>query len=772
MAKSLELETGISTGWTENGGLFIADNAERLAEYQRLATIGKFFDIESKVLTPAQTKELYPLINPNDVLGALYSPGDGTIDPSGWVSALAKASRGNGAHIYENTPVVQIETQPSTFGRQITGVRTKSGHLIKTKTVVNCAGVWANKVADLVNVQVPLCAMHHAYVVTERIDGIQNMPNIRDHDASVYLKVQGDVLQVGGYERNPVYWKEIQDDFAFSLFDLDWDAFGSHIEGAVNRVPVIGTIGIRSTVCGPESFTPDHKALLGQVPSVKGFFLGCGFNSAGIMLAGGCGSELAKWVVNGYPELDMLSYDINRFHPSMGRNRQWVEETSHESYAKNYAIVFPQDEPLAGRNLRIDPLFKQMKDANCVFQMRHGWERPGYFTLNSAAVQPYDFYESYGYEAHQNYRYRDEIQGNNTFGWPKNFDLVAQEVLACRNQAVVFNQSYFGKFIVSGPDAPSAMDWICTNNLQKPVGTVVYTNMCSENGCVQCDLTVSRIGEEEYYIAAGGTTATHDLEWIRQSIAAKGLKNYSIQDITDHLGLLSLQGPESRALMSCLAPNTDFSDEGFPFSTTQMIKIGKYHVRAIRLTFVGELGWELHIPKEACAFVYQEMMKLGRISNAGYHAIDSMSAEKGYKHYHEDLRADDTPLEAGLGFICKLKTSIDFCGRDALEKQKSKGLKKKLSCFTLDQHFPLHGGEAIWRNNECVGFIRRASFGHSIGKSIGYGYIHSESISKSFLNSGKYEIEILNQTRVPATFHPKVLFDPRNDRPKGIYSLE
>uniref|UniRef100_A0A8C4LNW4 Sarcosine dehydrogenase n=1 Tax=Equus asinus asinus TaxID=83772 RepID=A0A8C4LNW4_EQUAS len=330
VSRDLEEETGLHTGWIQNGGLFIASNRQRLDEYKRLMSLGKAYGVESHVLSPAETKALYPLMNVDDLYGTLYVPQDGTMDPAGTCTTLARAATARGAQVIENCPVTGIRVRTDDFGvRRVAAVETEHGS-IQTPCVVNCAGVWAGAVGRMAGVKVPLVAMHHAYVVTERIEGIQNMPNVRDHDASVYLRLQGDALSVGGYEANPIFWEEVSDKFAFGLFDLDWDVFTQHIEGAINRVPVLEKTGVKSTVCGPESFTPDHKPLMGEAPELRGFFLGCGFNSAGMMLGGGCGQELAHWIVHGRPEKDMYGYDIRRFHHSLTDHRRWIRERSHE----------------------------------------------------------------------------------------------------------------------------------------------------------------------------------------------------------------------------------------------------------------------------------------------------------------------------------------------------------------------------------------------------------------------------------------------------------
>ncbi|XP_054545182.1 sarcosine dehydrogenase, mitochondrial isoform X6 [Talpa occidentalis] len=424
VSRDLEQETGLHTGWIQNGGLFIASNRQRLDEYKRLMSLGKAYGVESHVLGPEETKALYPLMNVDDLYGTLYVPHDGTMDPAGTCTTLTRAATARGAQVIENCPVTGIRVRTDDFGvRRVAAVETEHG-TIQTPCVVNCAGVWAGAVGRMAGVKVPLVAMHHAYVVTERIEGIQNMPNVRDHDASVYLRLQGDALSVGGYENNPIFWEEVSDKFAFGLFDLDWDVFTQHIEGAINRVPVLEKTGIKSTVCGPESFTPDHKPLMGEAPELRGFFLGCGFNSAGMMLGGGCGQELAHWIIHGRPEKDMYGYDIRRFHHSLTDHRRWVRERSHESYAKNYSVVFPHDEPLAGRNMRTDALHQELLARGCVFQERHGWERPGWFSpRGTAPVLDYDYYGAYGNQRRGGDAYSQLLGEEYTFDFPPHHDV-------------------------------------------------------------------------------------------------------------------------------------------------------------------------------------------------------------------------------------------------------------------------------------------------------------------------------------------------------------
>uniref|UniRef100_A0A3Q1ETL4 Sarcosine dehydrogenase, mitochondrial n=1 Tax=Acanthochromis polyacanthus TaxID=80966 RepID=A0A3Q1ETL4_9TELE len=787
VCKYLEEETGLHTGWIQNGGVFVASNKQRLDEYKRLMSLGKVYGIESHVLSPAETKDLYPLMNTDDLYGTLYVPTDGTMDPAGTCTALSRAASARGATVIENCPVTGIQVRTDDLGvKKVKAVETAHG-TIETPCVVNCAGAWATKLGEMAGVKVPLVAMHHAYVVTERIEGIQNMPNVRDHDASVYLRLQGDALSVGGYEHNPIFWDEVSDKFAFSLFDLDWDVFMQHIEGAVNRVPVLEQTGIKSTVCGPESFTADHKPLMGEAPEVRGYFLGCGFNSAGMMLGGGCGRELAHWVIHGRPEKDMYGYDIRRFHNSLTGNSRWLRERSHESYAKNYSVVFPFDEPLASRNMRRDPLHQVLTEQGCVFQERHGWERPGWFNKDGPApLKDYDYYGSYDIKKNVNYKYNELLNKEYTFGFPPHHDVIKSECLSCRHSVAVFDMSYFGKFYLTGPDAKKAADWLFTADVNKKPGSTVYTCMLNKRGGAEADLTVSRLeagaanlplapesNGDAYYLAIGGGVAEHNWNHIRSVLQDQGFR-CQLTDHSEDMGMISIQGPKSREVLQEVL-DTDLSNEAFPFSSHKVVNAAGHQVRAMRLSFVGELGWELHIPKDSCLPVYNAVMAAGAkhgIINSGYRAIDSLSIEKGYRHWHADLRPDDTPLEAGLAFTCKLKSSIPFQGRDRLEKQKEEGLRRRIVCFTTDEKVPMFGLEAIFRNGVPVGHLRRADYGFFIDKTIAYGYIRNPDggvVSADFIKSGEFTLERMGVV-YKAKAHLKSPFDPENKRVKGIYA--
>ncbi|CAE8692195.1 unnamed protein product [Polarella glacialis] len=813
MCKQLEEETEISS-WTENGGLFVATNKERLAEYQRFAETGKYFGIESQVLSPAEVKEVHPLLRVDDVYGGIYSPGDGTIDPTGITNAYAKAARKLGAGIYENVEVSGIEveeyfTPGGAQSKRIQAVTTACGARIATKVVVNAGGCWANAVAAMAGVEIPLRAMKHAMVLTEPLPGMhKGLPNVRDHDLSVYLKTQGDSMAIGGYEQNPEFW-DADPKFAFGLFELDYDTFGQNLAGHIQRCPQIETTGIKTTVCGPESFTPDHKPLMGPHPGLRGLYHACGFNSMGMMLGGGAGREITKWIMTGSPEVDLFSFDCSRFHPDTTANARWVKDRTHESYAKTYAIVFPHDEALAGRGMRKSAFHDELVARGCVHQARHGFERPGWFDASmkpgSQVPKPYDYYGAYeegawrlcekdqeeGIPKHEEHLYNDLIEKDLTFSWPASHHIVAEEVRATREGVAFFDQSYFGKLFLRGPDADQAVQYLCGADMEgKKFGSVTYTPLCNVRGGVEADLTVTKLEDPEgssyYYFAAGGNTYTKDLEWIRGVLEDRGFRA-AITDESDSSALLTVQGPHSRPLLQSLVTSGhSLENDAFPFSTGQWLEIAGHRLLALRLTFVGERGYELHVPTASAMQVYKAVREAGEhygakhgvpVCDAGYKAIDSLSAEKNLRHWHADLSNRDTPLEAGIGFtvLSKLKRSgpdaPDFLGRAALEAQRAAGLKRKLVCLILESgDVPLHGAETMLRDGECIGYVRSTAFGHTIGRSIAYGYVDcpkSETkITNAWLEAGKWQIGDKGSLHA-ANLSLKAPFDPANERVKG-----
>lgn len=790
LLQQLEAETE-TAAWHENGGLFIAKDAERLAEYERLAEMGNVYSIESTVVAPEHIQDIHPLLATDDVVGALYSPTDGTIDPTGAVTAYSRGAKAAGGLVFENTEVAAIHTKPGRHGDVVTGLTTTCGHKIETDVVVNAAGAWANAVSEMVCAPLPLLALKHAFVLTESIEGVhKDLPNVRDHDLSIYLKTQGDSLAVGGYEQNPEFLARLDPEFSFGLYELDWDTFDQNFQGHLRRCPLLETTGIQSTICGPESFTPDHKPLCGPQPGVDGFFQACGFNSMGMMLGGGIGREVAHWIDTGSASVDMFSFDVARFHPTTVADPAWVQDRTHESYAKTYAVVFPHDEPLAGRNRMQSPLHETLVRKGCVYQSRHGGERPGWFADEAAPTALYDFYGAYADEgtgwrlgpgrddvpAGSDGRYLQQIEGELTFQWPASSGKVREECLAARHGAAIFDQTSFGNFIVEGPEAEAAVQWVCGADIaSKGVGDVSYTVLCNANGGVEADLTVAPIGPNRYYFVGGGQTVTKDYNWIRNAIAGY---DCVIRNISDETAVVSIQGPHSKRILEQLVQPGALE---MPFSSLREIDVAGTPVQCLRLTFVGELGYELHCPRQSVLHIYNSLWEVAGpysaatsvpVRDAGYRAMDSLSAEKSFRHWHADLSNRDTPFEASIGFtvLGKLKTDVPFLGREALERHRTRGLGRRLVCLTVDDRsVMLHGAETLHRDGVCVGLVKSAAYGYHIGASIAHGYaerpasLDGRITMLKWISTGTWEIGDRG-VRHPATYHARAPYDPKMER--------
>ncbi|MCP5089035.1 MAG: FAD-dependent oxidoreductase, partial [Rhodobacteraceae bacterium] len=560
-----------------------------------------------------------------------------------------------------------------------------------------------------------------------------------------YYKEEVGGLVMGGYEPNPIPWAidGFPKGFHYTLLDSNFDHFEQLMELSLGRVPALENAGIKTLTNGPESFTPDGNFIIGEAPELSNFFVGAGFNAFGIAAGGGAGMALAEWVNKGEPPYDLWSADIRRF----GRphfDTDWVRTRTVEAYGKHYTMDWPHEENRSGRPCRKSPLYDALKDQGACFGEKLGWERPNWFADASLGETPEDVY---------------------SFGRQNWFDAVGREHKAVREAAVLFDQSSFAKFSLKGPDAVEALSWIAANNVNKPVGSLVYTQMLNDHGGIECDLTVARVAEDEFYIVTGTGFATHDFDWINRNIP-KGM-NCQLFDITSSNAVLSLMGPKARNILQQVTRD-DVSNDGFKFSTIKTIGIAGCPVQALRVTYVGELGWELHLPVEYATTVYAALMKTGAdhgLIDAGYRAIESCRLEKGYRAWGSDIGADHTPMESGLGWAVKLKSNIPFKGRDATVAQKAGGVKKMMAGFTVDNtEINLMGRETIYRNGERVGWLTSGGFGHTIGKSIGYGYVRNQNgVDAAYVNAGNYELEVAT-VRIPCNVHMTPLIDPGMER--------
>ncbi len=740
----LEQETGIASGWKMNGGLRLACTPERWVEVRRQATTAHSFGLEMHLLTPREAQDLWPLMQVDDVIGAAWLPTDGQANPSDITQSLARGARQSGVRIVEDTPVTRIIVEDG----RITGVETPQG-IIACGIVIACAGQWTRALAAQIGVNVPLVSVEHQYMITEAFPGVTpNLPTLRDPDRLTYYKEEVGGLVMGGYEPNPIPWAVggIPEGFHFSLLSSNFEQFEQFMGLAVGRVPALENAGIKQLLNGPESFTPDGNFILGESPEQPGFFVGAGFNAFGIASGGGAGMALAEWVVNGAPPFDLWPVDIRRFGAAH-RSTGWVRARTLEAYGKHYTIAWPNEEHSSGRPLRRSPLYHLLRDQGACFGEKMGWERPNWFADTAAGETPQDRY---------------------SFGRPGWFDAVAREHRACREAAVLFDQSSFAKFMVTGPDAVAALNWICAGNIDREPGRLVYTQMLNAKGGIECDLTVARLSRDAFYIVTGTGFATHDMDWIRRNIPAGA--RVQLADVTGAHAVLSLMGPRARDILQAVAED-DVSDAALPFGAARRIIVAGCPVLALRVTYVGELGWELHIPTECAVTVFEALQEAGHphgLRNAGYRAIETLRLEKGYRAWGADIGPDHTPVEAGLAWAVKMKSDIPFLGREAIAAQLAGGVQKRLAGFTVDDPaVVLLGRETIYRNGRRAGWLSSGGFGHSIGRPIGYGYVRDPGgVDRDYLLSGDYELEVATE-RVPARLHLGPLHDPGMKRVKG-----
>jgi 4-methylaminobutanoate oxidase (formaldehyde-forming) len=741
---TLEAETGLATGWKQNGGLRLANNRERWTEIKRQATTAHSFGLEMHLLTAQEAQDLWPLMDGSDLVGAAFLPTDGQANPSDITQSLAKGARLNGAKILEGVTVTGIRVEDG----RVRGVETDQGPVACDK-LVNCGGQWAKEIGRLAGVSVPLQSMQHQYLVTEAIAGVTpDLPTIRDPDRLTYFKEEVGGLVMGGYELNPKSWADdgIPEGFVFSLLESDWDHFEPLMEQALVRVPALEAAGIKTLTNGPESFTPDGNFILGEAPEVRNLFVGAGFNAFGIASGGGAGKALAAWVMTGEQPMDLWVVDIRRFS-TLHRDDAWVRARTVEACSKHYTMAWPHEEHESGRPRFVSPLYERLKARRACFGSKLGWERPNWFAAEG--VEPKDVY---------------------SFGRQNWFAHVGAEHRACRERVALFDQSSFAKFELTGADAERALSWICANDVARPAGSLTYTQMLNSRGGIECDLTVGRLAEDRYYIVTGTGFRTHDAAWIRQNIPDGCAAE--LADVTEALGTLTLMGPRSRDVLSRVT-DADLGNEAFPFATLREIAVAGHTVRALRITYVGELGWELHMPIEATGEVYDALIAAGRdvgIADAGYRAIESLRLEKGYRAWGADITPADSPFEAGLGWAVKLKSGQAFLGREAAERTANSPKEKLLACFTVDDpEVVLQGRETIYRNGEAVGYLSSGGWGYSVEKNIGYGYVRNGAnvggVDRDFLASGRYELEVACE-KVPCELQLGALYDPKMARIK------
>ncbi len=677
----LEEETGQSTGFRRCGGVTVARTPERLTQLRRTAATAEAFGLDCELISPVRAGQLFPMMDTADLCGALWLPGDGRADPADLTAALARGARSRGAAVRERTRVTGI----TAAGGAVTGVRTGEGD-IEAEVVVNCAGQWAKQVGALAGVNVPLHSAEHFYVVTGQVEGAHRwLPILRDPDGYTYFKEEVGGLVVGGFEPQAKPWvspDELPRDFEFQLLDEDWEHFSVLMESALHRIPVLHDTGIKMFYNGPESFTPDNQFILGEAPELRNFFVAAGFNSVGIASAGGAGQALAAWITGGEPGTDLLANDIRRFAPFNG-NSQWLHDRVGEILGLHYAVPWPNRELSTARPFRRSPAYHLLQQAGACFGSRMGWERANFFAPPGA-----DPVIEYGWGK------------QNWLPWS------AAEQRAARASVAVFDQTSFSKYLLTGPDAARALQWLCTADVAVRPGRTVYTGMLNARGTYESDITVTRLSEAEFLLVSSAATTERDKDHIRRQLPP-GCRA-ALVDMTSAYAVYGVMGPRSRELLSQLS-RADLSDAAFPFGTSREIDLGYSTVRATRITYVGELGWELYVPADFAVGVYQDLMSAGEplgVVNAGYYAIESMRLEKAYRAFGRELTPDYDPVEAGLLFACKLKTDIDFLGRAAVARARARGRSAWPTCGTRTARRspPTSPGRAAtrWTSAQCA----------------------------------------------------------------------
>ena len=705
----LEDETGLGTGYRPCGGLIVARTEDRMTALRRTAATAAAYDLECELLTPEQAGERYPLLRTDDLVGAVWLPGDGTANPTDLTQSLAKGARQLGVTVRERVRVTGFDVAQDPAapgGRRVRGVRTDAGD-VECEVVVNCAGQWAKAVGAMAGVGVPLHSAEHFYVVTDQVEGVApGLPILRDPDGWTYVKEEVGGLVVGGFEPEAKPWvspEQIPYPFEFQLLDEDWEHFSVLMESALHRLPVLERTGIRTFYNGPESFTPDNHFILGESPEVAGFFVGAGFNSVGIASAGGAGRALAEWVVAGEPQEDLALVDIRRFAP-FHASTPWLRERVSEVLGLHYAVPWPNRELDSARPFRCSPVHDRLAAAGAWFGSKMGWERPNYIAPQGTSP-------------------RDVAA---TYGWGRQpwHDWVDAEQRAAREAVALFDQTSFGKLRVHGPDALALLHLVCTADVDRPVGSAVYTGMLNARGGYEADVTATRVADDEWLVVTSAGSPVRDADWLRRHVAPGW--RVAVEDVTTAHAVFGVMGPRSRDLLGRVT-GADLGPDAFPFATSRVLDVGPALVRATRMTYVGELGWELTVPTELATNVWDRLVTAGSdlgLRLAGYYAINALRLDKGYRAFGPELGPDRTPVEAGLTFTCDLAGDRPFVGREVVERQRARGPVRRLASFVVDDpDAVLWGGELLLRDGRPVGQVTSAAPSATLGAAVGLAWV-------------------------------------------------
>ncbi|NSX55074.1 GcvT family protein [Parasulfitobacter algicola] len=738
---SLEAETGVATGFRRCGSITVALTDARKEEILRQASMARAFGVEVEEISPTEIKARYPHVNIDDIKAGVYLGKDGQGDPSNIALALAKGARQHSAQILEQVLVTGIRKD----GKRVTGVDWQRGDetgFLQADMVVNCGGMWGHEVGRMAGVNVPLHACEHFYIVTESIPDLPQLPVLRVPDECAYYKEDAGKMLLGAFEPNAKPWAMdgIPKDFEFDQLPEDFDHFEPILEAAVNRVPMLANAGIHTFFNGPESFTPDDAYHLGLAPELGNFWVAAGFNSIGIQSAGGAGMALAEWMDTGEKPFDLGDVDISRMQPFQG-NKTYLFERSKETLGLLYADHFPFRQKATARGIRRTPFHEHLNAEGAVFGELAGWERANWIA-----------------DPGQNAEYE--------YSWTRQnwFDNVAREHRAIRENVGMYDMTSFGKIRVDGPQAEAFLNHVCGGNLSVPVGKIIYTQFLNSRAGIEADVTVTRLSETSYIVVTPAATRLADQTWLERHMDDF---NVFIHDATNAEAVLAVMGPKSRHLLQKVSP-ADFTNATNLFGTAQNIEIGMALARVHRVTYVGELGWEIYIPTDMAAYVFEVLRDAGRdmdLKLCGMHMMDSCRMEKGFRHFGHDITCEDHVLEAGLGFAVKTDKS-NFIGRDAVLKRRDDGLQSRLVQFKLTEPQPLlYHAEPILRDGQVISYLTSGAYGHTLGAALGMGYIPCAGESAAGILASSYEIEIAG-TRVRAEPSLKPFYDPTSERVK------
>jgi glycine cleavage system aminomethyltransferase T/glycine/D-amino acid oxidase-like deaminating enzyme len=733
--RRLAAETGVDPGWHEVGSLRLASSPERLQELQRLAGWGRTFGLPLEIVSTEEALDRWPLFDPTGVLGAAWLPTDGHIDPTNLTLALAEGARRRGVEVRTGTRVVGIDVERG----RVCGVRTDGGP-IAAEIVVNAGGMYAHQIGRLAGVEIPIVPFEHQYLLTEPIDGVgPELPTMRDPDRLIYFRGDaGGTLVAGGYERDPASWR-VDDgpppDFNHTLLREDWERFAPLADAMQGLVPAMREVGVVRMINGPEAFSPDGEFILGET-DVGGFFVATGFGAHGIAGAGGVGRVIAEWIVDGEPGWDLWRMDVRRLGAQY-RSRRYAEVRAREIYATNYDIHYPGQERAAGRPLKTAPTYARLAALGASFGEKAGWERANWFASNEDP-------------RHEERRPR---------GWAGEHwsTAIVTEHLACRERVALFDESSFAKIEVEGPGACAFLQWVCANDIDRPVGSVVYTQLLTARGGIACDLTVARLAEDRFRIVTGTAFGGHDLGWLRTQL--KDREGVILRDVTGAWGCLGLWGPRARDVLEPLTSD-DLSDDGFPYLTGRELVVGHVPCWAQRITYVGELGWELYAPTEYLLTLFDTLLAAGRehgIVAAGYRAIDALRLEKGYLAWGTDITPEEDPFQAGLGFAVALDK--EFLGKEALLRRREQP-RPRLACLALDDERAMAlGNEPVFADGRVVSRVTSAGIGYAVGRSIALCYLEDGLATPGTA----LEVEVFGE-RVGASVVEAPLYDPKGER--------